>query len=234
MKTNTTHLLNIKNFTSYTPEPEKALLPGAAYLKSEDGQDWYGCQQLFSEDTLKFTYNGNGVITCITRDVSGLWPYNLSVAEVPDTDENRRADISGRWGFDGTNIIDLMTPEQARERKSREIDVWRNTQENASYTFKFRDHTWDYGKAAQSRLEPVAMLAKSGQLPPGFFWTDAHNHDIPMTPADIQALEAAMIGAMVTKGFEIHQRQRQMKEEVNRLTNAQAVLDYVVGWPENR
>ncbi|ELL9161604.1 phage tail protein, partial [Salmonella enterica] len=27
-------------------------------------------------------------------------------------------------------------------------------------------------------------------------------------------------------------RQRQMKEEVNKLTDAQAVLDYVVGWPE--
>ncbi|HGB9066260.1 TPA: DUF4376 domain-containing protein [Salmonella enterica subsp. enterica serovar Enteritidis] len=128
-------------------------------------------------------------------------------------------------------MADLNT---ALTQKHAEINAWRNTQENASYTFKFRDHTWDYGKAAQSRLEPVEMLAKSGQLPPGFFWTDAHNHDIPMTPADIQALEAAMIGAMVTKGFEIHQRQRQMKEEVNRLTNAQAVLDYVVGWPENR
>ncbi|ELL9162079.1 phage tail protein, partial [Salmonella enterica] len=27
-------------------------------------------------------------------------------------------------------------------------------------------------------------------------------------------------------------RQRQMKEEVDKLTDAQAVLNYVVGWPE--
>ncbi|HFW1221602.1 TPA: phage tail protein, partial [Salmonella enterica subsp. enterica serovar Enteritidis] len=85
--------LNIKNFIPYAPEPDDTLFADAAYLKSEDGQDWYGCQQLFSADTLKITYDDNDVITCITRDVSGLWPAGQSVAELPDTDENRRADI---------------------------------------------------------------------------------------------------------------------------------------------
>ncbi|EIS0999412.1 phage tail protein, partial [Salmonella enterica] len=38
--------------------------------------------------------------------------------------------------------------------------------------------------------------------------------------------------AMFTKGLQIHMRQRQMKEELEKLTDAQAVMDYVVGWPE--
>ncbi|EAS1838092.1 hypothetical protein LVO39_004841 [Salmonella enterica] len=38
--------------------------------------------------------------------------------------------------------------------------------------------------------------------------------------------------AMFTMGLQIHLRQREMKEEVDKLTDAQAVLDYVVGWPE--
>ncbi|ECU8519766.1 tail fiber assembly protein, partial [Salmonella enterica subsp. arizonae serovar 44:z4,z23,z32:-] len=97
--------LNIKNFTPYTPEPAEALLSGAAHLKSEDGQDWYACQQLFSADTLKITYDDNDVITCITRDISGLWPAGQSVAELPDTDENRRADISGGWQFTDGKIV---------------------------------------------------------------------------------------------------------------------------------
>lgn len=67
--------LNIKNFIPYTPEPDEALFAGAAHLKSEDGQDWYACQQLFSEDTLKITYDDNDVITCITRDISGGWQF---------------------------------------------------------------------------------------------------------------------------------------------------------------
>ncbi|EEO5559348.1 tail fiber assembly protein, partial [Salmonella enterica] len=94
---------NIKHFTPY--EPESPAFPGAAYLKSEDGQDWYECQKRFADETLKFTYDDNGVITCITRDVSGLWPYNRSVAEVPDTEENRRADISGGWQFKDGKIV---------------------------------------------------------------------------------------------------------------------------------
>ncbi|HCL5208639.1 TPA: tail fiber assembly protein, partial [Salmonella enterica] len=107
---------DIKNFTPYKPEPP--VIPGASHLKSEDDQDWYSCQKQFSPDTIKVEYDNNGVITCISRDVSGFWPVGKSVAEVPDTKENRRADISGRWGFDGTNIIDLMTLEKAREQKT--------------------------------------------------------------------------------------------------------------------
>ncbi|ECE6263460.1 tail fiber assembly protein [Salmonella enterica subsp. enterica] len=90
-------------------------------MKSEDGQDWYECQKLFADDTLKFTYDNNGVITCITRDVSGLWPCNLSVAEVPDTDENRRADISGGWQFkDGKVVQRVYSPEELRKKAEAE------------------------------------------------------------------------------------------------------------------
>ncbi|EDQ0591974.1 tail fiber assembly protein, partial [Salmonella enterica subsp. diarizonae] len=90
-------------------------------MKSEDGQDWYECQKLFAGDTLKFTYDNNGVITCITRDVSGLWPYNLSVAELPDTDENRLADISGGWQFkDGKVVQRVYSPEELRKKAEAE------------------------------------------------------------------------------------------------------------------
>ncbi|EGF0557851.1 phage tail protein, partial [Salmonella enterica] len=34
------------------------------------------------------------------------------------------------------------------------------------------------------------------------------------------------------KGLQIHMRQRRMKEDIDKLTDAQAVLDYVVGWTE--
>ncbi|EAO7521466.1 phage tail protein, partial [Salmonella enterica] len=33
-------------------------------------------------------------------------------------------------------------------------------------------------------------------------------------------------------GQKIHLRQREMKEEIDKLTDAQAVMDYVVGWPD--
>ncbi|HAP0140658.1 TPA: DUF4376 domain-containing protein, partial [Escherichia coli] len=37
---------------------------------------------------------------------------------------------------------------------------------------------------------------------------------------------------MVAQGFKIHERQRRMKEEVNRLTELNAIRCYQVGWPE--
>ncbi|EDJ1207920.1 DUF4376 domain-containing protein [Salmonella enterica] len=222
---------DIKNFTPY--KPESPVISGAAHLKSEVGHDWYECQKMFSPDTIKVEYDNNGVITCISRDVSGFWPVGKSVAEVPDTEENRRADISGRWGFDGTDIIDLMTPDKAREQKACEIDVWRNKQENGSVTFTWNNHSWDASKASQDRLAPVLIVAKSGQLPDGFFWTDASNEDVPVTVDDLTAIDAGMTQAMVVQGFKIHERQRQMKKDISELTKVSDILNYPVGWSDN-
>ncbi|EHF7707538.1 DUF4376 domain-containing protein, partial [Salmonella enterica] len=98
--------------------------------------------------------------------------------------------------------------------------------------FTLNGHRWDCGKASQTRLSPVVAVAKSGMLPPGFFWTDADNIDVPMTTDELTALEAAMQQNMVLQGFKIHERQRQMKEEVDKLTDYKAIKDYAVGWPE--
>ncbi|EBR4840950.1 DUF4376 domain-containing protein, partial [Salmonella enterica] len=153
--------------------------------------------------------------------------------ELPDITANRRADISGSWGFDGTNIIDLMTTDNAREQKTREIDAWRNRQENGSVTFTWNNHVWDASKASQDRLAPVLVVAKSGQLPEGFFWTDANNQDVPVTVDDLTAIDAGMTQAMVIQGFKIHERQRQMKKDISELTKVNDILSYPVGWTDN-
>ncbi|EEB7341192.1 DUF4376 domain-containing protein [Salmonella enterica] len=120
----------------------------------------------------------------------------------------------------------------ARQAKHTEINAWRDAQENGSVIFTLNGHRWDCGKASQTRLSPVVAVAKSGMLPPGFFWTDADNIDVPMTTDELTALEAAMQQNMVLQGFKIHERQRQMKEEVDKLTDYKAIKDYTVGWTE--
>ncbi len=224
-----------KNFTIYDPVPDEnnkiPLRRGAKFFKSDDGHDWYECQKLFSPDTIKIAHNSAGVIVSIGRDVSGFWPEGKSIAEIPDTTANRRVDRSGRWGFDGTNIIDLMTADKAREQKTREIDAWRNRQENGSVTFTWNNHSWDASKASQDRLAPVLTVAKSGQLPDGFFWTDANNEDVPVTVDDLTAIDAGMTQAMVVQGFKIHERQRQMKKDISELTKVSDILNYSVDWP---
>ncbi|EDW0701312.1 phage tail protein, partial [Salmonella enterica subsp. enterica] len=38
--------------------------------------------------------------------------------------------------------------------------------------------------------------------------------------------------AMFTKGLQIHMRQREMKEEIDRLIEVKAILDYKIGWSD--
>ncbi|EMD3454855.1 DUF4376 domain-containing protein, partial [Salmonella enterica] len=119
----------------------------------------------------------------------------------------------------------------ARDAKHAEINAWRDSQEDGNIIFTLNNHRWDCGKASQARLAPVVAVAKSGTLPPGFFWTDADNNDVPVTTDELTALEAAMQQNMVLQGFKIHERQRQMKEEVDKLTDYKAIRDYAVRWP---
>ncbi|HBC9470942.1 TPA: DUF4376 domain-containing protein, partial [Escherichia coli] len=56
------------------------------------------------------------------------------------------------------------------------------------------------------------------------------NQDVTLTPEELVQLDAAMLQAMVIRGFQIHERQRQMKEDVAGLDSADAIRRYVVGW----
>ncbi len=136
---------------------------------------------------------------------------------------------------DGPVLVDYpdQSLEDARSRKHAEINRWRNSQENSSIIFTLNDHKWDCGKASQARLAPVVAVAKSGALPPGFFWTDADNIDVPMTVDELTELEAAMQQNMVLQGFKIHERQRQMKKDISELTKVSDILNYPVGWSDN-
>lgn len=114
---------NYKNFSAGKPKtPEQAALQhrhNVKFLFAEDGTEWYGCQQGFARDTIKFSYDSKGVICSIAtnKDVSTLWPDGLSVAEVADTSANRRADILGGWVFDGQAIVKrTYTPEELQEQ----------------------------------------------------------------------------------------------------------------------
>ncbi|EDU0272551.1 DUF4376 domain-containing protein [Salmonella enterica subsp. enterica serovar Glostrup] len=160
-------------------------------------------------------------------------PYTASAGDTTDYGRQLYADlVAGKYGTvtPFTVTPDMLTA--ARQAKHTEINAWRDAQENGSVIFVLNGHRWDCGKASQTRLSPVVTVAKSGMLPPGFFWTDADNIDVPMTTDELTALEAAMQQNMVLQGFKIHERQRQMKEEVDKLTDYKAIKDYAVGWPE--
>ena len=111
---------NIKNFTRYTPSPKVLLADFEAtgkiykYLMSEDGHDWYECQKLFADDTVKIMYDSEGIIRSVvdapvperggTFAASMLFPLNMSVAEVTQEKYPDGCDIDGTWKFDGEQV----------------------------------------------------------------------------------------------------------------------------------
>ncbi|MBZ8671223.1 DUF4376 domain-containing protein [Escherichia coli] len=120
--------------------------------------------------------------------------------------------------------------ETARAIKISEVNAWRNTMENSNYVFEHAGHTWDCGKETRYRLEPSVATAKAGKLPAGFFWTDAENHDVPMSADELIALSDAVEEAMFKKGLEIHIRQREMKKELDELDDAEEIIKFMPGW----
>lgn len=80
----------------------------------------------------------------------------------------------------------------------------------------------------RQRMQPVLGLPT---LPEGFFWTDALNNDVPMDMASLQLLASAHEQALVVRGFQIHARQRAMKESLGTMTRQQ-LLDFTPGWED--
>ncbi|EIG0847898.1 DUF4376 domain-containing protein [Salmonella enterica subsp. enterica serovar Kambole] len=169
---------------------------------------------------------------------SGDYPDDL----IPLTDEHYHELMQGQANGkyiehkkDGPVLVDYpaLSLEDARKQKHDGINTWRNVQENGSVTFTWNNHSWDASKASQDRLAPVLVVAKSGQLPEGFFWTDANNEDVPVTVDDLIAIDAGMTQAMVVQGFKIHERQRQMKKDIDELTKVSDILNYPVGWSDD-
>ncbi|EGS6510979.1 DUF4376 domain-containing protein [Salmonella enterica] len=182
----------------------------------------------FYPDELKQVYIDAGTFPADTVEVSDdVW---LEFAGNHPPEGKQRA--AGSDNLPCWVDIPLPDIEDARSRKHDEINAWRNKQENANYTFTFDNHKWDYGKATQERLTLSVQMAKANKLPAGFIWTDADNNDVPMTAGELLNLSDAIDQAMFTKGLQIHMRQREMKEEIDGMTDVKEILDYKIGWPD--
>ncbi|EBE6296439.1 DUF4376 domain-containing protein [Salmonella enterica] len=191
-------------------------------------------------DVKNARYNENGTITAEVQfegEASGdgtprYLPFTAAEHDPMDYGRQLFADlVAGKYGELKPFTVTPEMIQAAKAVKHTEINAWRDRQENGNIPFTLNGHKWDCGKASQTRLAPVVAVAKSGVLPPGFFWTDADNIDVPMTTDELVALESAMQQNMVLQGFKIHERQRQMKEEVDRLTTFDDVRQYTPDWP---
>lgn len=112
----------------------------------------------------------------------------------------------------------IPTIEDLRHEALESVNVWRLREEQKDIVFDFDGSEWDGGLTTRQRLQPVLSLP---ELPDGFFWTDHHNNDVPVTAETLQQLNAASEAALVAEGFRIHVAQRQMKAAIATMTRDQ-------------
>lgn len=153
-------MMEMKNFNVSVPvtEAEKILAErGAIILRDADGREWYTSQALFSDDTYKVMYDGEGTVRAITKDVSTLFPVSFSVAEVKNIPAG--ADINGGWTyFDGK-----VFPRQYSASEMTAIaDLEKQSKIEKANEF-MNSRQWP-GKAALGRLKGDELSQYNGWL----------------------------------------------------------------------
>lgn len=110
----------------------------------------------------------------------------------------------------------------ALQSKRAQINAWRSQQENDdTATVTAINTEWNADPTARGRIE---QTLSSTFVPP--FWTDAHDNDVEIVRDDLVTIH----DKIVEKGFAIHARQREMKKDIETMTDALEVQAYVVGW----
>lgn len=154
---------------------------------------------------------------------SGDWSKNYeikSLEPLPDSHTLKEPFPYSIWqDNDWIQQIDLL-----QVAKRNEINQWRDTQEaSPNDIVTVNGIEWDANPSARSRIESTL---NSDYLPP--FWTDANDVDQPITLDVLKAVHTAI----VQRGFEIHARQRQMKAEIDQITDFATLEAYPIGWSE--
>ena len=183
-------------------------------------------------------YNEYGAITCEVQfegavDTRGepIWsPFTATSSDV--TDYGRQLYhglINGEYGEVLPFTITPEMLEAAKAAKRQEIDAWRTEQEAQPFTFEWNGRTWNAGPDSMARLYPVVMAAKSDTARTALAWGDADNQQVKLSMPELEELAAAMAQAQVDRNDEIYQRQREMKEQLSRLSTLDEVRALTVG-----
>lgn len=177
-------------------------------------------------------YLENGAVDCevLFDGEREFVPYTAMQDDTAPTGQHIWEELqSGKWGEIAPFTVTPELIAAAKDAKKREIEAWRTEQEAQPFTFEWNGHTWNGGADSISRIAPVAMAAKVAGVRSTLGWGDAANNLVTLTMAQLQELAAAMAQAQVERNDEIYQRQREMKEQLSRLSILDEVRALTVG-----
>ena len=183
-------------------------------------------------------YNEYGAITCEVQfegavDTRGepIWsPFTATSSDVTDYGRQLYHDlVNGKYGTVSSFTVSPEMLAVAKAAKRQEIETWRTEQESQPFTFEWNGRTWNAGPDSMARLYPAVMASKSDTARKTMVWGDAENQQVKLSMPELEELAAALAQAQVDRNDEIYQRQREMKEQLSRLSTLDEVRALTVG-----
>ncbi|WP_105455880.1 DUF4376 domain-containing protein [Escherichia coli] len=171
-------------------------------------------------------YLENGAVDCevLFEGETEFVPYTAMQDDTAPTGQRIWEELqSGKWGEIAPFTITPELIAAAKDARKREIEVWRTEQEALPFTFEWNGRTWNAGPDSMARLYPVVMAAKSDTARTTLAWGDADNQQVKLSMPELEELATAMAQAQVDRNDEIYQRQREMKEQLFRLSTLDEV-----------
>ena len=184
-------------------------------------------------------YNEYGAITCEVQFEGAVdaasgeptWsPFTATSSDVTDYGRQLYHDlVNGKYGTVSPFTVSPEMLSAAKAAKRQEIETWRAEQESQPFTFEWNGRTWNAGPDSMARLYPAVMASKSDTARKTMVWGDAENQQVKLSMPELEELAAAMAQAQVDRNDEIYQRQREMKEQLSRLSTLDEVRALTVG-----
>ena len=166
-------------------------------------------------------YLENGAVDCevLFEGETEFVPYTAMQDDTAPTGQRIWEELqSGKWGEIAPFTVTPELIAAAKDAKKREIEMWRTEQEAKPFTFEWNGRTWNAGPDSMARLSPAVMAAKSDTARTTLAWGDADNQQVKLSMQKLDELLTAMAQAQVDRNDEIYQRQREMKEQLSRLS----------------
>lgn len=177
-------------------------------------------------------YLENGAVDCevLFEGEREFVPYTAMQDDTAPTGQRIWEELqSGKWGEIAPFTVTPELIAAAKDAKKREIEVWRTEQEALPFTFEWNGRTWNAGPDSLARLYPVVMAAKSDTARTALAWGDANNQQVKLSMSELEELAVAMAQAQLDRNDGIYQRQREMKEQLSRLSILDEVRALTVG-----
>ncbi|MEE6856115.1 DUF4376 domain-containing protein [Escherichia coli O13:H15] len=171
-------------------------------------------------------YLENGAVDCevLFEGETEFVPYTAMQDDTAMTGQRIWEELqSGKWGEIAPFTVTPELIAAAKDAKKMEIEAWRTEQEAQPFTFEWNGRPWNAGPDSLARLYPVVMAAKSDTARTTLAWGDADNQQVKLSMQKLDELLTAMAQAQVDRNDEIYQRQREMKEQLSRLSTLDEV-----------